>query len=57
METDTALYIKIHNRGWCIWKNQKDELMAIPEDEKPFNDKDLHVVARYLNDEGFLEMI
>jgi hypothetical protein len=57
MQTDTALYIKIHNRGWCIWRNPQNELMAIPEDEKPYTQKDLQMVAGYLDSEGFLDKI
>ena len=53
MDLDTALYIKINGRGWAIWLNQSDELMAIPEDEEPFNDRDLQKVQQYLLLEGF----
>lgn len=53
MDLNTALYIKIHGRGWAIWLNEHDELLAIPEDEKPFNDRDLQKVQQYLHIEGF----
>ncbi len=50
---DSALYIQINARGWIVWLTPQDELMAIPEDEKPFNDNDLTVVQQYLYNEGF----
>jgi len=53
MDLNTALYIKIHGRGWAIWLNEHDELLAIPEDEKPCSDNDLEKVHQYLHTEGF----
>ena len=48
-----ALYIKYKGRSWAIWLNEKNELLGIPEDEKPFNQDDLLVLEQYLYDEGF----
>lgn len=53
MSSDTTLYIKIHGRGWAVWLNEHNELLAIPEDEEPFNDNDLQKVQQYLQTEGF----
>jgi hypothetical protein len=50
---DTALYIKVKGRGWVVWLTPKIELIAFPEDEKPFNDDDLYVLRQYLYLEGF----
>ena len=50
---DTALYIKFKGRGWVVWHNNQDELIAIPEDEKPYNHLDLESLQGYLQEEGF----
>jgi hypothetical protein len=50
---DTALYIKINNRSWAVWCTPQNELLSIPEDEQPFNDKDLYALRQYLYLEGF----
>ena len=50
---DTALYIKYKGRGWAVWISEKNELIGIPEDEKPFDQDDLLSLEQYLFDEGF----
>jgi hypothetical protein len=50
---DTALYIKVNGRGWTVWHTPQHELLAIPEDEQPFNDDDLFTLRQYLYLEGF----
>jgi hypothetical protein len=50
---DTALYIQINGRGWIVWETPHNELMAVPEDEQPYSDKDLTGVQQYLYNEGF----
>lgn len=50
---DTALYIKFNGRGWAVWHNDQNELIAIPEDEKPYDQDDLLALEAYLYEEGF----
>ncbi|NDD52425.1 hypothetical protein EBZ39_00850 [bacterium] len=50
---DTALYIKFKGRGWAVWHNDQNELIAIPEDEKAFDQDDLLALEAYLFEEGF----
>jgi hypothetical protein len=50
---DTSLYIKVNGRGWAVWHTPQNELLAIPEDEQPFNDDDLFALRQYLYLEGF----
>ena len=52
---DTALYIKFKGRGWAVWHNAQNELIAIPEDEKAFDQDDLLALEAYLYDEGFFQ--
>lgn len=52
---DTALYIKFKGRGWAVWHNNQNELIAIPEDEKPFDMDDLLSLETYLYEEGFFQ--
>jgi len=52
---DTALYIKFKARGWVVWHNPQNELIAIPEDEKPYDQDDLLSLEQYLYDEGFFQ--
>jgi hypothetical protein len=52
---DTALYIKFKGRGWAVWHNNQNELIAIPEDEEPFDMDDLLSLEAYLYEEGFFQ--
>jgi hypothetical protein len=54
-EEPTAMYIKLSGRGWAVWTTPNDELMAIPEDEEPYDKDDLLVLEQYLFNEGFFK--
>ena len=53
MNEPHAMYIKVSGRSWAVWTTENDELMAIPEDEEPYNNDDLLVLEQYLYNEGF----
>jgi len=53
--TDKAIYIKLDGRGWCVWNKAGQGLIAIPQDDEPYGNKDLIVLRNYLKEEGFFE--
>lgn len=53
--TDMAIYVKLDKRAWCIWNKAGHSLIAIPQDEEPFGNKDLIILKKYLRSEGFFE--
>lgn len=54
-DLDQAIYIKYNNREWCVWLNQKDELIGIPVDEQEASMDELFSLEQYLYNEGFFE--
>ena len=52
-DLDTMMHISFKRRPWVVWLHPSDELLAMPTDEKPFNQDDLLALENYLYEEGF----